>query len=62
MRSESHRIKVSERPSSATRLYRGRLSRLTFDIKHAATLKQSGETMTRVSAGHIIILLPRPKQ
>ena len=44
-------------PSSATRLYRGRVPSLTSDnffvLPHT---RQSGETMTSVSAGDIILL------
>ena len=45
--------------SSITRQYRGRASRLTSDNLRAVT-HESGETMTSVSAGHIILTLTQP--
>ena len=42
--------------SSATRLYRGRVPRLMSDN----STRQSGETMTSISAGHIILTPTQP--
>ena len=41
--------------SSTTRVYRGRVPRLTSDICTCYHTRQSGETKTSVSAGHIIL-------
>ena len=48
-------------PSSTARLYRGRVLRLTSDkFLLATTTRQSGDTMTSVSAGHIILTPTQP--
>ena len=44
--------------SSATKLYRGRVAKQTFS--RAATQRKNGETMTSVSAGHIILIPTHP--
>ena len=41
--------------SSATRLYRGRVPRLTSDNSTCCHTRQGRETRTSVSAGHIIL-------
>ena len=47
--------------SSTTRLYRGRVSRLTSDNFYVLPhMRQSRETMTSVSAGHIILTPTQP--
>ena len=47
--------------SSTTRLYRGRVPRLTSDnFTVLLQTRQSWETMTSVSAGHIILTLTQP--
>ena len=46
--------------SSTTRLYRGRVPRLTSDILRAAIQRQSWETMTSISARHIILTPTQP--
>ena len=48
-------------PSSATRLYPGRVPRLTSGNLNVLPLtRQSGETMVSVSAGHIILTPTQP--
>ena len=46
--------------SSTTRLYRGRVPRLTSDNYKCCHTQDSGETMTSVSAGHIILTPTQP--
>ena len=48
-------------PSLATRLFHGRVPRLTSDNFHVLPhIRQSGETMTSISAGHIILTPTQP--
>ena len=47
-------------PSSTTKLYRGRVPRLTCDNFTCYLTRDSGETMTSVSAGHIILTPTKP--
>ena len=48
---------VSLRPSSATRLSRKRIPRLSSNMLSAVTQRQNEEIMTSILVGHIILTL-----